>query len=126
MDDMLQEQLMEAYDKQEKKVIHAHSLTHSFTRLYSSSQSQEVSDRISTHYKELLEEREALIVHLSEKEQNLRNVLQEKTQTEQELRKEKQELLNVSNNEEVWLEGIIFCLPFESLPDVAMATVSLL
>lgn len=85
-----------------------------------------MSDRISTHYKELLEEREALIVHLSEKEQNLRNVLQEKTQTEQELRKEKQELLNVSNNEEVWLEGIIFCLPFESLPDVAMATVSLL
>ena len=85
-----------------------------------------MSDRISTHYKELLEEREALIVHLSEKEQNLRNVLQEKTQTEQELRKEKQELLNVSNNEGVWLEGIVFCLPFESLPDVAMATVSLL
>ena len=85
-----------------------------------------MSDRISTHYKELLEEREALIVHLSEKERNLRNVLQEKTQTEQELRKEKQELLNVSNNEGVLLEGIVFCLPFEPLPDVAMATVSLL
>ncbi|XP_011403598.1 PREDICTED: ras and EF-hand domain-containing protein homolog [Amphimedon queenslandica] len=77
MDDILQEQLMEARDKQEKK-------------------SQEVSDRISTHYQELLEEREALIVKLSEKEQTLRTFLEEKTLAELELRKEKQELITLN------------------------------
>ena len=58
-------------------------------------QSQEVSERISTRYQELLAEREALIASLSEKEQALRHVLEEKTHTEQELRRERLELLNV-------------------------------
>ena len=54
-----------------------------------------MSDRISTHYQELLEEREALILKLSEKEQTLRTFLEEKTLAELELKKEKQELITV-------------------------------
>jgi small GTP-binding protein len=79
MDGLLQEQLMEAYQKQEIK-------------------SMEVTEKISTKYQELLNEREELIANLSEKEQTLRDVLHEKTKTEQELRKERLELLNLNES----------------------------